>query len=210
MTLQQTFNELTGQNQTMVQDGEYTAETVNEPRERLTKDTTLKLSQIKREEVADKRYKPGEISEATGLQKQSDGSWAEPRNKEIGKTGNFEKKQQEAENNKNYTEPALSKVSHFDLDLARNAMNTTPAEDQQLDYFITEMHEDGTSLENIIKRQDGIYERSEGRYPKEEAVYKSLREKIMKHYGAPQKTYTFIKAGHVYNVPASTPAEAAE
>jgi len=70
------------------------------------------------------------------------------------------------------------------------------------------MQQDRTSLEEIIKRQDGIYQRSEGRYPKEDAVYKSLREKIMKHYGAPQKTFTFTKAGHVYNVPASSPAEA--
>ena len=96
MTLQQTFNNATGQNQALVQDGEYTAESVNGPREALTKDTKLKLSQIKREAVTDKTYKIGEISQKTGLQKQPDGSWAEPRNKEIGKTGNFEKKQQEA------------------------------------------------------------------------------------------------------------------
>ncbi|MBR5007856.1 MAG: hypothetical protein IKY09_02645 [Methanocorpusculum sp.] len=39
------------------------------------------VSDAKFEEVLDKRriYKPGEISETTGLQKQPDGSWAEPR-----------------------------------------------------------------------------------------------------------------------------------
>lgn len=79
MTLQQTFNNATGQNQALVQDGEYTAESVNGPREALTKDTKLKLSQIKREAVTDKTYKIGEISQKTGLQKQPDGSWAPPK-----------------------------------------------------------------------------------------------------------------------------------
>ena len=78
--------------------------------------------------------------------------------------------------------PTLSKVSHFDLDIARNQMNTTPDEDRMLDYFVTEMHEDRTSLEEIIKRQDGIFKRNEGLYPKEEKVYKSLREKIINHF----------------------------
>lgn len=41
----------------------------------LTGDTRLHLSQVK-----DRVYKPGEISQATGLQKQSDGSWAPPKN----------------------------------------------------------------------------------------------------------------------------------
>lgn len=41
----------------------------------LTGDTRLRLSQ-----VTDRVYKPGEISEKTGLQKQTDGSWAPPKN----------------------------------------------------------------------------------------------------------------------------------
>lgn len=76
----------------------------------------------------------------------------------------------------------LSKVTHSDLDVARNKMNTTPEEDQMLDYFVTEMHEDNTGLDEIIKRQDGVFERSNGAYPEEEKTYKSLRDKIMKHY----------------------------
>lgn len=334
MTLQQTFNNATGQNQALVQDGEYTAESVNGPREALTKDTKLKLSQIKRDEVTDKTYKIGEISQKTGLQKQPDGSWAPPKGgaKPAAKKGTapdfkigsdvkvkvnggrpgkiteirgdvvtvempaqgklparrdqYYKSDLEAAETKSaakkeatkgegrplkhsgypdqtpeenlqawensvkteartlgenqvllqndvgdvtfYSEsnsagiekaeskgfkkmslvrpdgsvkrhqgnnpaakkeaetkkkgPALSKVSHFELDMARNQMNTTPDEDRMLDNFVTEMHEDRTSLEEIIKRQDGIFKRNEGIYPKEEKVYKSLREKIINHF----------------------------
>lgn len=89
----------------------------------------------------------------------------------------------------------LSKVSHDNLDVARNEMNTTPEEDQMLDYFVTEMHEDGTGLDEIIKRQDGIYERSNGAYPKEEKTYKSLREKIMNHYAKAQDAAPRVLTG---------------
>lgn len=37
------------------------------------------FNMVKDGAVQDRRYKPGEISEATGLQKQPDGSWAEPK-----------------------------------------------------------------------------------------------------------------------------------
>lgn len=94
----------------------------------------------------------------------------------------------------------LAKVSHDNLDVARNEMNTTPEEDQMLDYFVTEMHEDGTGLDEIIKRQDGIYERSNGAYPKEEKTYKSLREKIMNHYGAKSES----KGSNAETKPAET------
>ena len=52
----------------------------------LTGDTRIRLSQIKdlRGWIEDKRtYKPGEISEKTGLQKQPDGSWKEPKKNRI-------------------------------------------------------------------------------------------------------------------------------
>lgn len=70
----------------------------------------------------------------------------------------------------------LAEVSRFDLEDLHTETNA--AEDKFLDNFITEMHEDRTPLNEIIERQDGIFERSEGRYPEEEKAYKSLREKL--------------------------------
>jgi hypothetical protein len=46
---------------------------------RLTRDTKIRLSQVKREQTQDKKYNVGEISQKTGLQKQQDGSWAPPK-----------------------------------------------------------------------------------------------------------------------------------
>lgn len=46
---------------------------------RLTRDTKIRLSRIKREVTEDKKYNVGEISQKTGLQKQQDGSWAPPK-----------------------------------------------------------------------------------------------------------------------------------
>lgn len=79
----------------------------------------------------------------------------------------------------------LAEVSRFDLEDLHTETNA--AEDKFLDNFITEMHEDRTPLNEIIERQDGIFERSEGRYPEEEKAYKSLREKIMNRYGKKQE-----------------------
>lgn len=55
---------------------------VKRNRPALTGDTKIRLSQIKDlltwQQVKDRRYRPGEISEKTGLQKQPDGSWKQP------------------------------------------------------------------------------------------------------------------------------------
>ena len=142
--------------------------------DRYTADGREAIIKAQEAETEDKVYQIGEISQKTGLQKTANG-WVKPKS---GKQP--ESKPAEPE--------TLAKVSHDNLDVARNEMNTTPEEDQMLDYFVTEMHEDGTSLDEIIKRQDGIYERSNGAYPKEEKTYKSLREKIMNHYGSETKT----------------------
>lgn len=51
------------------------------PRE-LTRDTKIR---VRRDQVTDKKYEVGQISEKTGLQKQPDGSWAPPRVTKYGK-----------------------------------------------------------------------------------------------------------------------------
>lgn len=52
----------------------------------------------------DTTYKVGEISRKTGLQKQPDGSWAPPKNREIANVGKFEEKQKEAKKAKSEAE----------------------------------------------------------------------------------------------------------
>lgn len=64
--------------------------------DKYTADGREEIIKAKEAETEDVKYNPGDISKATGLQKQPDGSWAPPKNKEIGNVGNFEKKQQEA------------------------------------------------------------------------------------------------------------------
>ena len=53
--------------------------------EELTKDTKVRLSQIKDLGCTkDAKYKPGDISQKTGLQKQNDGTWAPPKETKFG------------------------------------------------------------------------------------------------------------------------------
>lgn len=53
--------------------------------EELTKDTKVRLSQIKDLGCTkDAKYKPGDISQKTGLQKQNDGTWAPPSETKFG------------------------------------------------------------------------------------------------------------------------------
>lgn len=67
---------------------------IKRPRPPLTGDTRIRLSQIKDLQawINDRRYKVGEISEKTGLQKQPDGSWKEPTNNGRGRTLKSESK----------------------------------------------------------------------------------------------------------------------
>lgn len=67
---------------------------IKRPRSQLTGETRIRLSQIKdlKTWVYDRKYKVGEISEKTGLQKQPDGSWKEPANKKQGRSLKSESK----------------------------------------------------------------------------------------------------------------------
>ena len=187
--------------------------------DKYTADGREEIIKAQKAETQDaRRYKTGEISESTGLQKQPDGSWAPPKSTKYGKvTTNKEGKvgiQQTLGKGSKFEEFANEKSASRALANLTAGYNTTERskEDPHSDKARQLKHWD-KETEQIRKEYKAgrraahaaQFQNEAGAPPKKGATAGEKQEAA-----TASKTFTFTKAGKVYNVPASSPAEAVQ